>query len=82
MKVEKICKNCRLFSPKEEMCGVAILLEGKKYHLPVSPQDNCHIEELGIEINQIRWWVEDEKGNPTNGNGTVKIEYPENFGKI
>ena len=58
---------------------VAVLIEGKQYHMPVSRKDNCHMEELGIEINQVRWWVEDENGNPTNGNGKVKIEYPENF---
>ena len=31
-------------------------------------------------VEQVRWWVEDpETGNPTDGNGTVKIEYPEGF---
>lgn len=47
--------------------------------MPVFPRDKCHMEELGIEIKQVRWWVEDEKGEPTAGNGTVKIEYPTGF---
>jgi hypothetical protein len=77
--MQKICKNCRLFNKEKETCGVAILYEGRQYHMPVAPHDSCHMEELGIEVNQVRWWVEDETGNPTNGNGVVKIEYPENF---
>lgn len=77
--IEKICANCRLFNPTSEICGVTILMEGKKYNMPVDPKDKCHIEELGIEINQVRWWVEDKNGNPTNENGIVKMEYPENF---
>lgn len=31
------------------------------------------------EIKQVRFWVEDEEGNPTDGNGIVKMEYPEGF---
>lgn len=80
-KIEKICGNCRLYNNEKGTCGVAILYEGKQYHMPVFPKDKCHMEELGIEINQVRWWVEDENGNQTSGNGKVKIEYPENFFK-
>lgn len=47
--------------------------------MPVDPGDFCHIEELGIEIKEVRWWVEDKEGKPTEGNGVVKIEYPEEF---
>lgn len=78
-KIDKICGNCRLYNSEKGMCSVVVLHEGNKYNIPVFPKDKCHIEELGIEINQIRWWVEDENGNKTNGNGKVKIEYPENF---
>lgn len=77
--IEKICENCQLFNPKLSNCSVSILMEGKKYNMPVDPKDKCHMEELGIEINQVRWWVEDKDGNPTNKNGIVKMEYPENF---
>jgi hypothetical protein len=78
-KTEKICGNCQLFNAEKGTCQVAILIEGKQYYMPVYIKDNCHMEELGIEINQVRWWVEDEHGNPTDGDGIVKIEYPESF---
>jgi hypothetical protein len=78
--INKICGTCRLFNKNTETCAVSILLEGKQYHMPVSPTDSCHMEELGIEINQVRWWVEDPKtGESIDGNGVVKIEYPEGF---
>ncbi len=48
--------------------------------MPVSPEDKCHMEELGIEIQQVRWWTEDaETGEKTNNNGVVKMEYPKGF---
>ena len=71
-KIEPICGNCLLFNPEKKECKAAILIEGKTYHLPVSPEDNCHMEELGIEINQVRWWVDEN-------DKSVKIEYPEGF---
>jgi hypothetical protein len=37
------------------------------------------MDELGIEVQQVRWWTEDKEGNPTKENGIVKIEYPQNF---
>ena len=78
-KIEKICGNCLLYNQKKGECKVAVLIEGNEYHMPVFPKDKCHMEELGIEIQQVRWWVEDENGNSINGNGKVKVEYPENF---
>ena len=82
--IEKTCGNCKLFNKNNETCAVSILLNGKKYNMPVNPDDNCHMEELGIEIKQVRWWVEDPNtGEKTNKNGIVKMEYPEDFfGKI
>jgi hypothetical protein len=77
-KIEKICGNCLLYNNSKKECKVAILIEGQEYHMPVSPQDNCHMEELNIPVEQVRWWVEDEKGQPSNS-GKVKIEYPVNF---
>ncbi len=80
MKNNKICKNCSLFNKFKKICSVAILHEGKKYNLPVSEGDQCHLDELGIEVNQVRWWVEDPvTGKKTNQNGIVKMEYPEGF---
>jgi len=77
-KIEKICGNCLLYNSTKKECKVAILAEGQEYHMPVFPQDNCHMDELNIPIEQVRWWVEDENGNPSNS-GKVKIEYPKNF---
>jgi hypothetical protein len=77
--IDKICNNCFLYNRDKGECKVAVLIEGKEVHLPVKPQDKCVFDEIGIEIKQVRWWVEDDKGKPVDGNGTVKIEYPEGF---
>ena len=78
-KIDPICRNCLLYDSNKGECKVVILFEGKKYHLPVLPDDRCHMDELGIEVKQVRWWVEDKNGQPTDGNGIVKIEYPVDF---
>jgi hypothetical protein len=76
-RIEPICRNCRLFDGENEMCRVTILLGDRKYNMPVFPNDRCHMEELGIEVKQIRWWTEDPKtGEKTEGEGVVKMEYP------
>ena len=31
------------------------------------------------EVQEVKFWVEDEEGNKTKGDGTVKIEYPDKF---
>lgn len=77
--IEKVCNNCMLYNRMNSTCKVALLVDGSEYHLPVDPGDKCHLEQLDIEIKQVRWWVEDDKGNPTDKNGTVKIEYPKDF---
>lgn len=75
---KKICGNCLLYNHLKGECKAAILIEGKEYHMPVFPNDNCHMEELGVPVEQVRWWVEDEEGNPSE-KGKVKIEYPKGF---
>ena len=77
--LEQVCGNCLLYNPEKKECKVAVLVEGTEYHMPVSPKDKCHMEEFGIEIKQVRWWVEDESGKKIDGDGIVKIEYPEGF---
>ena len=77
--IEKICNNCLCFNKDKKECKVAVLLEGKEYHLPVLPGDKCHFDDLGIEIIQVIWWVEDDDGNPTDKDGTVKMEDPADF---
>ena len=79
-KVEPKCKNCLLFNRAKGECKVAILINGKEYHMPVQAEDRCHMDELGIPVEQVRWFVTDPKtGKPTKGNGVVQIEYPEVF---
>jgi hypothetical protein len=77
--VEKICGNCLLYNHEKKECKVAVLVEGKEYHLPVFHNDKCHLEQLNIPVEQVRWWTEDSNGNKTEGNGTVKVEYPIGF---
>lgn len=90
-KVEPICGNCVLYNQENSTCKLAILHEGKEWHIPVDPTDSCFFEEEfpdkegGMftpldEVKQVRWFVEDpETGKPTKGDGVVKIEYPEGF---
>lgn len=79
--VEHICGNCRIYDPERGVCRVVVLLEGKRVNVPVDPQDACIMEDSGLidDIKEVRFWVEDEKGEKTDGNGTVKIQYPEGF---
>jgi len=77
--VEEVCGNCLLYNHEKRECRVAILVEGKEMHMPVLPKDKCHLEQLNIPIQQVRWWVEDDNGKPTDGKGTVKMEYPKGF---
>lgn len=79
-KIEPKCKNCLLYNRSNSTCKVAILIDGEEFHIPVFPEDNCHMDELGIPVEQVRWYVVDkETGEPTDGDGIVKIEYPEGF---
>lgn len=79
-KLEPKCKNCLLYDRQKGVCKVAILIDGDQIHLPVFPEDDCHMDQLGIPVEQVRWWVEDPKtGKPTDGDGVVKIEYPKEF---
>ena len=79
-KIEPKCKNCLLYDNNKGICKVAILIDGEQHHMPVFPEDNCHMDELNIPVEQVRWFVENpETGKLTSGNGIVKIEYPENF---
>lgn len=76
----KKCGNCYLFDKEKEICKISILIDGKKYNMPVEANDNCHMLELDIPVEQVKWWVEDpNSGEKIDKNGIVKIEYPENF---
>lgn len=79
-KIEPKCKNCLLYNRSKGVCKVAILIDGEQKHMPVFPENRCHMDELNIPVEQVRWFVEDPKtGKPTAGSGVVKIKYPENF---
>lgn len=89
--IERICKNCKLFNPKNKECSVVILFEGQRHHIPVDAEDACFFEaehfdptiqamdNFAQDIQEVKFWVEDEKGQKTSGDGTVKIEYPDGF---
>jgi len=89
--IERICKNCQLFNPAKNECAVVVLHEGQRLKLPVLAEDNCFfegmyfdpttkaMEDFAGEIKQARFWVENPDGDKTNGNGIVKMEYPEGF---
>lgn len=88
-KIERICKNCKLYDPREGHCTVVILHEGQKFNIPVDPGDPCFFEQEYFdpvtktledfnEIKEIRMWVEDEKGQKTT-QGIVKVQYPDDL---
>jgi hypothetical protein len=77
--IEPKCKNCLLYDRKRGQCKVAILINGNEYHMPVFPEDNCHMDALGIPVQQVRWWVEDPNTGKPADKGVVKIEYPKGF---
>lgn len=70
---EPLCKNCLLYDKNKGICKVAVILEGKTFHLPVFPDDSCHMDQLGIPVEQVRWFQDE------NDNNKVKIEYPKGF---
>lgn len=73
--MEHKCKNCLLLDKSKMQCKVAILLDGQQVHIPVFLEDDCHLEELNIEVDQIRWIEKKDENNKSY----VQIEYPENF---
>jgi hypothetical protein len=91
--LERKCKNCRLYDSGKGHCSVIVLNEGQRFNLPVYPDDECFfegefsaineegaVETFKPDIQQVKLWVEDKKtGKKTDGNGIVKIEYPQGF---
>ena len=78
-KIKHVCGNCRLYDHGNGQCQVSCMINGETYHMPVFPNDKCHMEALGIEVQEIRWWSEDETGKKTDREGIVKMQYPTNF---
>ena len=89
--IERICANCKLFNPHKSECSVVILHEGQRHRIPVDAEDECFfegmyfdpttkaMEDFAGDIQEVKFWVENEKGEKTDKNGAVKIEYPEGF---
>lgn len=89
--IDRKCKNCKLFDPQKEHCKIVVLFEGERKNIPMSPDDDCiyeteyfdptkkAIETFSDDVKQVKFWVENEKGEKINGDGVVKIEYPEGF---
>lgn len=92
-KCEPKCGNCRLFDETNRRCGVIILNAGEKINLPVDVEDDCFFEQQFIAIDkdgkedefrpavqQVKLWTENpQTGEKTDGDGIVKIQYPETF---
>lgn len=81
--MKKICKNCALFNKQNNTCQVKIVYGPEVIRdVPVDPKNTCLWEQMGVAdlIQEVRFWVEDPKtGEKTDGNGIVKMQYPEGF---
>ncbi len=89
--IKKICGNCKLFDAGKSQCSIVVLHEGERVRIPVEANDACFFEEEYFDpttkalenfvedLKEVKFWVENEKGEKTNENGVVKIEYPEGF---
>jgi hypothetical protein len=66
------------------------ILPGDRIHVPVDAEDNCIYEDQYFdpttkamedfnEIQEVQFWVENQQGEKTDGNGVVKMRYPEGF---
>ena len=89
--IEQVCGNCKLYDPSKGVCRIVVLNEGQKDNIPVEPQDRCFFDDIYFDpvshekanlldqVKQVRFWVEGKDGKKTDGNGTVKVEYPDGF---
>jgi hypothetical protein len=71
--IQKICNNCQLFNPVDNVCGVTVIYGGEYLELMVKPTDRCHwerverelsrefSEETLIQINQVRMWSNEKQ---------------------
>lgn len=62
--VEQICKNCKLFDPKEKTCQVVVVMDGEHYELPTEPENECFWVKNGLvdDIKQLKAWSDGENG--------------------
>ncbi len=93
-KIERICKNCKLFNPVTSECSILVMFEGQKHKLPVLPEDSCFFEDTFVaEYQAVRndkivtikdsfSPIEDVmqvRWWEDKESKSVKIEYPEGF---
>jgi hypothetical protein len=86
-KIEHICNNCKLYDPQKSLCKIVVLHEGERTNVPVSPHDPCFYESVDgwegesfvADVKEVKFWVENKEGQKTDGDGIVKMEYPEGF---
>ena len=63
-KIDQICKNCKLFDPKEGVCAVVVIHKGEHLELKTNSEDECHWIKNGIveNIQQLRAWSDGKQG--------------------
>lgn len=49
------CGECLLYNKEEGLCGVTVLHQGEYVQIGVKPTDRCHWQELGIEVQELRY---------------------------
>lgn len=48
------CGKCLLYVKEEGMCGVTVLHQGEYLQIGVKPEDKCHWQALGIEVQELK----------------------------
>jgi uncharacterized protein YkuJ len=57
-----ICKKCKLYNSKEQICSVVIVQDNEKYELKTNPNDECFWEKNGVEVHEIAIWSNGKDG--------------------
>lgn len=62
--IDRICKNCVLFDPKNSICTVTFIMDGEDYVLPTKPNDKCHLKKNGLleYAKSIQVWSDGTDG--------------------
>ena len=89
--IKRVCGNCKLYDVVNELCSIVVLHEGERIKVPMSEDDPClyemeyfdpttkAIESFSEDIKEVKFWVENKDGEKIDGDGIVKMEYPEGF---
>lgn len=91
---QRICKKCSLWrKPKGQgpgLCSVVILINGERIRIPTDGEDRCFFDQTWVnpetgkeenfhDVQQVKFWVENEQGEKVKGDGIVKMQYPDGF---